>query len=93
MSRILTTNAAGESAATTLSQYDSFCRMIPVTDIEAGRHMAGRPLRLLLGRLVLAVLVGPGPGREHHRRPNFGPLDSANILGFDGLFLRGELLF
>ncbi len=93
MNRALTTPSTGTQAPTSItSQVDSFCRIIPVTDIELGATWQVAPYAFFSAGWLWQAWWDLGQA-ENISGTNFGPLDSANILGFDGLFLRGELLF
>jgi hypothetical protein len=93
MSRVLTTPSTDTSQPNEIaSQFDSFCRMIPVTDIELGATWQVAPYAFASSGWFWQAWWDLGQG-ENISDSNFGPLDSANILGFDGLFVRGELLF
>jgi hypothetical protein len=92
MSRVRTALGDGESPTEITSQFDSFCRMIPVTDIELGGTWQVAPYAFVSIGWFWQCWWDLGQA-ENIDGSNFGPLDSANILGFDGLFLRGELLY
>jgi hypothetical protein len=74
------------------SQTDSFARMIPVTDIELGGTWQVAPYAFFSAGWFWQCWWDLGQG-EVIGDSTFGPLDTSNILGFDGLFIRGELLF
>jgi hypothetical protein len=66
--------------------------MIPVTDIEVGGTWQLAPFTYISAGYFFQCWWDLGQG-EQISGTNFGPLDTANILGFDGLFIRGEMLF
>jgi hypothetical protein len=74
------------------NQFDTFSRMIPVTDIEIGGSWQVAPYTFISAGWFFQAWWDLGQG-EQIDGTNFGPLDSSNILGFDGLFVRGEMLF
>jgi Legionella pneumophila major outer membrane protein precursor len=74
------------------NQFDLFRRMVPVTDIEIGGTWQMAPFTFVSVGYFFQCWWDLGQG-ENIQGTNFGPLDSANILGFDGLFVRGEMLF
>jgi hypothetical protein len=75
-----------------LSQHDSFCRMIPVTDIEFGASWQCASYAIVSIGWYFQCWWDLGQA-ETIQGTDFGPLDTANILSFDGLFVRGELMF
>jgi Legionella pneumophila major outer membrane protein precursor len=84
----------GEDTTPTVitNQFDVFHRMVPVTDIEVGGTWQMAPFTYVSVGYFWQCWWDLGQG-ENIQGTNFGPLDSANILGFDGLFVRGEMLF
>jgi hypothetical protein len=74
------------------SQTDKFARMIPVTDIEVGGTWQVAPYAFVSAGWFWQAWWDLGQG-EVIGDSTFGPVDTSNILGFDGLFVRGELLF
>ncbi len=93
MTRKLNELAGGtfEQNAVTI-QNDSLARMIPVTDIEIGGTWQVAPYAFFSAGWFWQCWWDLGQG-EVIGDSSFGPLDTSNILGFDGLFIRGELLF
>ena len=88
-------NVAGggaEGLAAVTSQTDSFARMIPVTDIEIGGTWQIAPYAFFSAGWFWQAWWDLGQS-ETMSNAGFGALDTSNILGFDGLFIRGELLF
>ena len=94
MSRVLTTPGDVEEQIATevTQQFDRYSRMVPVTDIEVGGSWQIAPYTYLSVGYFFQCWWDLGQG-ENIQGTNFGALDSANILGFDGLFVRGEMLF
>jgi hypothetical protein len=92
MTRIRTELSSGSTSSDVASQYDSFCRMIPVTDIEVGGTWQVTDYCFVSAGWFFQCWWDLGQG-EIIGDSNFGPLDSSNILSFDGLFVRSELLF
>jgi hypothetical protein len=92
MSRTLIKPGNSDTATQIGNQFENSSRMVPVTDIEVGGTWQIAPYTFLSAGyffqcwwdLGQAETIGPGPT---------GTLNSANILGFDGLFVRGEMLF
>jgi hypothetical protein len=66
--------------------------MVPVTDIEFGASWQCSCYAIFSIGWYFQAWWDLGQA-ENVENTNFGPLDSANILSFDGLFLRGELMF
>jgi hypothetical protein len=93
MSRIKNSIGDSPSANEVTAQYDSFCRMVPVTDIEVGGTWQVAPFAAISAGWLFQCWWDLGQAENISAGTNFGPLDSSNILGFDGLFVRGELLF
>ncbi len=96
MSRSRSTPTDGEVSAQTLNQLDTFSRMVPVTDIEVGGTWQIAPYTFISAGYFLQCWWDLGQGETISGSSfgsSFGPLDTANILGFDGLFVRGEMLF
>jgi hypothetical protein len=71
---------------------DTFARLVPVTDIEIGGTWQIAPYTFISAGWFLQCWWDLGQS-EVINGVNGGPLDSSNILGFDGLFIRGEMLF
>ena len=93
MSRIKNSFEDSPSTNEVTAQYDSFCRMVPVTDIEVGGTWQVAPFAAISAGWLFQCWWDLGQAENISAGTNFGPLDSSNILGFDGLFVRGELLF
>jgi hypothetical protein len=88
-----TTSPGDEQIQTaTFIQNDRYSRMIPVTDIEVGGSWQIAPYTFVSAGYFFQCWWDLGFG-ETVLGTNFGPLDTANILGFDGLFVRGEIIF
>jgi hypothetical protein len=81
-----------ETNTSVLTQHDTFARLVPVTDIEVGGSIQLAPYAFISAGWFFQCWWDLGQG-ETVPGGSFGPLDTANILGFDGLFVRGELLF
>ncbi len=92
MSRVKTTPGDQQTPTEVTAQYDRFSRTIPVTDIEVGGSWQLAPFTYISVGYFFQCWWDLGQS-ESVIGTNFGPLDTANILGFDGLFVRGELLF
>lgn len=90
--RSLTVPSDGTTPNEITNQYDLYKRMVPVTDIEVGGTWQAAPYTFISVGYFFQCWWDLGYG-EQIQGTNFGPLDSANILGFDGLFVRGEMLF
>jgi hypothetical protein len=89
-----TRTVPGEDTTPTVitNQFNSFSRLIPVTDIELGGTWQMAPFTYVSVGWFWQCWWDLGQG-ENISGTNFGALDSANILGFSGLFVRGEMLF
>jgi hypothetical protein len=93
ISRKLNELASGSvEGGSVTSQNDSLARMIPVTDIEIGGTWQIAPYAFFSAGWFWQAWWDLGQS-ETINGSAFGPLDTANVLGFDGLFIRGELLF
>ena len=92
MSRVRSVTGGSETPTDVTTQIDQFCRMVPVTDIEIGGSWQVAPYAFVSIGWFWQCWWDLGQA-ENISGTNFGPLDSSNILGFDGLFVRGELLF
>ena len=95
-----TLNVPGQGSETPTqitNQFDLFHRTIPVTEIEVGGRWQMAPYTFVsIGYFFQGWWdLGQGETIQGQTIPGtyFGPLDTANILGFDGLFVRGEILF
>ncbi len=73
-------------------QYDRYSRMIPVSDIEVGGSWQIAPFTYISAGYFFQCWWDLGQS-EGVIGTNYGPLDTSNILGFDGLFVRAEMLF
>ncbi len=73
-------------------QYDRYSRMIPVSDIEIGGSWQIAPFTYISAGYFFQCWWDLGQS-ETVIGTNYGPLDTSNILGFDGLFVRAEMLF
>ncbi|MCH8924118.1 MAG: hypothetical protein IIA67_13340 [Planctomycetes bacterium] len=93
MGRTLNVTGQGSETPTQITnQNDLFRRMIPVTDIEVGGTWQMAPYTYVSIGYFFQGWWDLGQS-ETIPGTSFGPLDTANILGFDGLFIRGEMLF
>ena len=92
MGRQLNVPSDGTTANQITNQFDRFSRMVPVTDIEVGGTWQVAPFTYISAGYFFQCWWDLGQG-ENIQGTNFGALDSSNILGFDGLFIRGEMLF
>ena len=81
-----------ENTSSVLEQHDTFARLVPVTDVEVGGSIQLAPYAFISAGYFFQCWWDLGQG-ETIQQGSFGPLDTSNILGFDGLFVRGELLF
>ncbi|MGD9722410.1 MAG: Lpg1974 family pore-forming outer membrane protein [Pirellulales bacterium] len=92
LNRVLTTPGPSPTTPTNIfAMQDSVCRMIPVTDLEVGGTWQIAPYAFFSAGWFWQCWWDLGQGEVIGDSDS--PLDSSNILGFDGLFLRGELLF
>lgn len=92
MSRTLRIPGEDTTPTQITNQFNTFDRMIPATDIEVGGTWQMAPFTYVSVGYFWQCWWDLGQG-ENIQGANFGQLDSANILGFDGLFVRGEMLF
>jgi hypothetical protein len=92
MSRVTTTPGDAQVATQITEQFDRYSRMVPVTDIEVGGSWQIAPYTYLSVGYFFQCWLDLGQS-ETIVGTNFGPLDTSNILGFDGLVVRAELLF
>jgi hypothetical protein len=76
----------------TTNAHYNFARLVPVTDIEIGATWQIAPFTFISAGWFLQCWWDLGQG-ETASTGNSSALDTANILGFDGLFIRGEMLF
>lgn len=93
MSRVKTTPGDAPVPNDVTIQNDHFARLIPVTDIEIGATWQVAPYAFITAGWFFQCWWDLGQAENITAGTSFGPLDSANILGFDGLFVRGELMF
>ena len=84
----------GDSPAPTqyTNEFNTYSRTIPVTDIEVGLSWQPTPFTYVSAGYFFQCWWDLGQS-EQISGTNFGPLDTSNILGFDGLFVRGEMFF
>jgi hypothetical protein len=92
MSRISTTPGDQQLPTEITEQFDRYSRMVPVTDIEVGGSWQVAPYTFVSVGYFFQCWWDLGQS-ETIVGSNFGPLDTSNILGFDGMFVRAELLF
>ena len=92
MSRTLNIPSDGTTANQVTNQYDKYSRTIPVTDIEVGLSWQAAPFTFVSVGYFFQCWWDLGQS-EPMQGTSFGSLDTSNILGFDGLFVRGEMLF
>ncbi len=71
---------------------DKYTRLVPVTDIEVGGSWQAAPYLFISAGWFFQCWWDLGQA-ETINTASFGPLDTSNILGFEGLFVRGEMLF
>ncbi len=92
MRRVRITPGSDVVPTVTTVQLDNFSRMIPVSEIEVGAgFQVARHTFVSAGWFFQCWWDLGAP--EQVDGTNFGPLDSANIMAFDGLFVRAEMLF
>ncbi len=82
----------GEAATTVFSQLASIGRLVPSADIEVGGSWQIAPYTLISAGWFFQCFWDLGQS-ETISGTAFPPIDTSNILGFDGLFIRGEMLF
>lgn len=92
MSRVKSTPGSTQFPTEITSQYDQYSRMIPVTDIEVGGSWQIAPFTFVSVGYFFQCWWDLG-WSESVIGTNYGPLDTSNIMGFDGLFARAEMLF
>ena len=90
--RVMTRNGSDTETTTTFAQSDSMSRIVPVTDIELGGSWQIAPYTFVSAGWFWQAWWDLGQS-ESIPGLAFPPLDTSNILGFDGLFIRGEMLF
>jgi hypothetical protein len=81
-----------EVPTTFTTQTDNFRRMVPVTDIEVGGTWQVTPRLFFSAGWLFQCWWDLGFG-ETQESVAFTPLDTSNIMAWDGLFLKGELIF
>lgn len=74
------------------AQHDSLTRIIPVPEIEVGGTFQVTERFFVSAGWFIQAYADLGSSAQIDGT-NFGPLDDANILAFDGLFVRGEMVF
>ncbi len=82
----------GTTANSYTNQNFTFSRTVPVSDIELGLSWQAAPYTYITAGYFWQCWWDLGQG-EQINGTNFGLLDTSNILGFDGFFVRGEMLF
>jgi hypothetical protein len=92
MSRTVDVPSDGTTANQITNQFDKYSRTIPVTDIEVGLSWQAAPFTFVSVGYFWQCWWDLGQS-EPMQGTSFGSLDTSNILGFDGLFVRGEMLF
>jgi hypothetical protein len=92
MSRQLSIPSDGTTANQVTNQFDKYSRTIPVTDIELGLSWQAAPFTFISVGYFWQCWWDLGQG-EPMQGTEFGSLDTSNIFGLDGLFVRGEMLF
>jgi hypothetical protein len=92
ISRTQVTPGTVDVATNILNGVDTLTRMVPVTDIELGATWQVAPFTYISAGWFFQCWWDLGQG-ETQGGANFSALDTSNILGFDGLFVRGEMLF
>jgi len=92
MSRNLIVPSDGTTANQVTNQYDKYSRTVPATDIEVGLSWQAAPFTMVSVGYFWQCWWDLGQS-EPMQGSEFGSLDTSNILGFDGLFVRGEMLF
>jgi hypothetical protein len=92
MSRSLNIPSDGTTANQITNQFDKYSRIIPATDIEVGLSWQAAPFTMISVGYFWQCWWDLGQS-EPMLGTEFGSLDTSNILGFDGLFVRGEMLF
>lgn len=74
------------------AQRDDLTRIIPVPEIEVGGTFQVTERFFVSAGWFIQAFADLGSSAQIDGT-NFGPLDDANILAFDGLFVRGEMVF
>ena len=93
MNRLRTLPGNAQAPTEIDTQNDTFARIIPVADIEVGGSWQVAPYTFISAGWFFQAWWDLGQAETVNNTPTFDALDSANILGFDGLFVRGEILF
>ena len=83
---------ADTAATTVFTQLASIGRLVPSADIEVGGSWQIAPYTLISAGWFFQCFWDLGQ-TETISGTAFPPIDTSNILGFDGLFIRGEMLF
>ena len=83
---------SGTAATTSFAQHSSNSRIVPSADIEVGGSWQIAPYTLISAGWFFQAFWDLGQS-ETISGTAFPALDTSNILGFDGLFIRGEMLF
>lgn len=92
MSRNVIVPSDGTTANQITNQYDKYSRLVPATDIEVGLSWQAAPFTMVSVGYFWQCWWDLGQS-EPMQGTEFGSLDTSNILGFDGLFVRGEMMF
>ncbi len=92
MSREVSVPSDGTTANQFTNQFDKYSRTIPASDIEVGLSWQAAPFTFISVGYFWQAWWDLGQS-EPLQGTEFGSLDTSNILGFDGLFVRGEMLF
>jgi hypothetical protein len=93
MNRLRTLPGNAQAPTEIDTQNDTFARIIPVADIEVGGSWQVAPYTFISAGWFFQAWWDLGQAETVNNTPTFDALSSANILGFDGLFVRGEILF
>ncbi|HEX3728053.1 MAG TPA: Lpg1974 family pore-forming outer membrane protein [Pirellulales bacterium] len=88
----LNTNTPGVDSSTVNTQNYNLARLVPVTDIEIGGSWQVAPYAFISAGWFFQCWWDLGQS-DPVSGTSFQTLTSSNILGFDGLFVRGEMLF
>jgi hypothetical protein len=87
------TTSVTATPGVTPSQRARFTRVIPVTEIEVGASVHATDNFTISGGYLLSAWHDLGLGEQNFATLTTGFYDDANILAFDGWFVRGELLY
>jgi len=93
MNRTLRVPSDGTTPNQLTTESNLGTRTIPVTDIELGLSWQPAPYTFVSVGYFWQAWWDLGQGEGLCCASNFGALDTSNILGFDGLFVRGEMMF